>query len=196
MQIRDNYLLDFKEGKESSLQHYINVHGKALRFFAFTIVRNKEVAEEIVSDSFFKLWKGRDRVKKEINIKAFLYLVTRNACFDYLDLSKLSIEHDFDLGNLERAGDDDILTKMIRIELIQLIIDEVNKLPEQQAAIFKMTYLDGFTADEISRKLNTTVSNVYFARSKALSSLKMNFSNKGLLSLLALVALIEQHGCL
>lgn len=186
--------MGFKDGKESSLQHYINVHGKSLRFFAYSIVRNKEVAEEIVSDSFFKLWKGRDRVKKEINIKAFLYLVTRNACYDYLDLSKLSVEDDFDLGSLERAGEDDIVTKMIRIELIQLIIEEVDKLPEQQATIFKMTYLDGFSADEISRKLNTTLNNVYFARSKALSSLKINLSSRGMMPLLALIAFIEQHG--
>lgn len=173
------YLCDFKIGKESALQYYMSIYGRELRFFAYSLTKNKEVAEEIVSDSFFKLWKGREKVEKEINIKSFLYIVTRNACYDFLDLVKTPIENsEFDEINLTTS--DDTLGRIIRIELIQIIIEELRSLPEQQALIFQMTYFDGYTPEEISSQLNTTVNNVYFARSKARANLIKSLKRKGL----------------
>jgi len=57
----DTYLRELHDGRESGLHHFIRLHGKPLRFFAFNLIRSKEAAEEIVSDVFFKLWSGRER---------------------------------------------------------------------------------------------------------------------------------------
>ncbi|MBD1432495.1 sigma-70 family RNA polymerase sigma factor [Sphingobacterium sp. DN00404] len=181
MKTNIGYFEDFKNGRESALKYLMTRYGKELRFFAHSIIRNKEMAEEIVSDAFFKLWQRRDKVVKESNIKAFLFIATRNACYDYLDSPQYRRSSDVEIEEEMAMADDDVMTRIIRVELIQLVIAELEKLPEQQAAIFKMTYLEGLHVDEICTRLHTTQSNVYFARSKAISTLKQIFKNKNVL---------------
>ncbi|WP_257670197.1 RNA polymerase sigma factor [Parapedobacter tibetensis] len=175
------YLRQVQLGQESGLMYFMSKFGKSLRFFAYSIVQNKEVAEEIVSDSFYKLWKGRDRVKSVDSMKAFLYITTRNACYDYVGSPKnnLKTEEEEALADLVEP-DADILTQMIHVELVDIVVQEVNNLPEQQATIFRMSYLEGLSTQEICERLGTTTNTVYFARSKALTTLKKVFEQKDL----------------
>ena len=167
--------LSLKEGKEAGLTFYMSKFGSALRFFAYSIVKDKQVAEEIVSDSFYKLWKGRERIIKEENIRAFLYLATRNACYDYVDLKVNKIQHDPITPDILPYVDQDFEAKIIYNELLNQISKELEKLPEMQSKVFKMTFLEGFDTTEICEVLNTTPSTVYFSKSKALQRLKEVF---------------------
>src|ERR1700754_274931 len=56
-----------------------------LFLFARTIVKEKESAEEIVSDVFIKVWEKRKELEKIDNLKVYLYVRSRNIAFNYLD---------------------------------------------------------------------------------------------------------------
>lgn len=178
--LHDNQIDLLRSGEEPALQYFMNELGESLRFFAYKITSDKDVSEEIVSEAFFKLWQGRQKVASFQSLKSFLYIVTRNACYDYTgsSLYRNRAYPDETFLSGRQNGDADILSQMIRIELISQIVMELEKLPKQQAEIFKMTYLEGKETKEISRELNTTVSNVYFARSKAIAYLKSVFKEK------------------
>ena len=165
-------------GQEQGLKHYMKVHGSSLRYFAYRIVRDKYVAEEIVSDSFVKLWTGKDRIKSESSIKAFLFISTKNACLDHTNLARNKIIHDNEMLDELVSTNEDVLTKMIQLELVKLIVEEVEKLPKQQAQIFRMTYFEHKETDEISSELGVSANSIYFARSKALAALKKAFGFK------------------
>lgn len=179
------YLRDLHEGQESGLHHFIGIHGKSLRFFAYSLVRNKEVAEEIVSDVFFKLWNGREGFASAQKVKAFLYIATRNACYDYLDSPKNRVLYDTDVTDELEHPQKDLLVQIIQTELVELIYDEVNNLPEQQASVFRMSYLEGLTTDEISDALGITSNAIFLARSRALARLRIIFKDKQLVWCLA-----------
>jgi len=183
---------DLQQGKESALCFLMNTYATALQFFAFKLTRSKEVSSEIVSDSFVKLWDRRCKLQGHDNIKPFLYVVTRNACLDYLKHSRNKHTHqDASLLELENS-DEDILKKIIYNELIELIALEVKKMPKQQAQVFQLAFIEGQNTLEICDQLQTTPSTVYFARSKAIAALKIAFEKKNLsihyISLLPLVA--------
>lgn len=178
MILPDLHLSALISGQENGLKHYMKLHGSSLRYFAFGIVKDKLLAEEIVSDSFVKLWLGRDRISSESSIKAFLFISTKNACLDQNNLLRNKMVHDNEILDELICPNEDMLTKMIQIELIKLIVDEVDKLPKQQAKIFKMTYFDQKETDEICEELGVTASSIYFARSKALATLKKAFGFK------------------
>src|SRR3954469_21136133 len=55
-----------------------------LQFFATRVTRDVEEARDIVNQVFVSLWKLRARFETLVNIKAFLYITTRNHCFNYL----------------------------------------------------------------------------------------------------------------
>lgn len=166
-------------GDEAGLRYFMSQYGEPLRLFAYRITKNKEVSEEIVSEAFYKLWLGREKAVSVHSIKSFLFLVTRNACYDHTGSSyqkKTTLEVEAILDR-EEIGPD-ILTQIIYTELISQIVVELENLPKQQAEIFRMSYIEGMKTDEICDVLDTSANNVYFARSKALSALRLAFKNK------------------
>ncbi len=62
---------------------------------------------------------------------------------------------------------------------------EVRKLSPTQQQVFRLTFIEGLSTDEISAQLNMTANAVFIARSKALSTLQRVFKGKDLLVFLA-----------
>lgn len=181
-------------GNELGLRYFMAQLAEKLHYYAFSITKNKEVAEEIVSESFCKLWMTRSNATSVQAVKSYLYLITRNACYDYVGSA---YRKTVDLGD-DQLWDQldtrkDILTQIIYTELIELIGQELTKLPKQQAEVFRLAYLEGMDTKEICVELGTTVNSIYFARSKALASLRLAFKEKDI-SLYGLLLLFAfQH---
>lgn len=177
--VHTKYLKMLQVGDESGLRYFISQYGEQLRFFAYKITKNREVSEEVVSESFYKLWQGREKATSVEAIKSFLYLIIRNACYDYTGSSyhkTVDIGEELLWNTVEQRTD--VLTHIIYIELIDQIVAELDKLPQQQAEVFRLSYLEGMDTQEICETLETTVSNVYYARSKSLSALRLIFKEK------------------
>ncbi len=176
----DREVTNLQQGQESALCFFMDQYSHALHFHAYKFVKNKDVAREIVSDAFVKLWERRLNLDSGERIKSFLYLVTRNECLDYLKQSRNKYQHDEEfLVGLE-STEENILTKIIYTELIELIVKEIEKLPKQQGQIFQLSVLEGKETEEICEELGTTANNVYFSRSKAISTLKKVFKHKNI----------------
>lgn len=185
----NRHFLALQKGQESALTHYMKTHGSALRFFAFQFLRDKALAEEVVSDAFVKLWQGRSKLKSESSIQAFLYISTKNACLDECKKTRPKLVHDPAILNEVISPTDNILHHMIHVELIQLLVAQVNRLPAQQADVFKLTYFEELETEEISQRLGISTNGVYFARSKALSRIRKTMRRTALKHLRLLAAL-------
>ena len=55
---------------------------KSLQQFAVSFVRSPEVAEEIVSDVFIKVWKKRAGLSRIHNLKLYLFISTKNGALN------------------------------------------------------------------------------------------------------------------
>lgn len=189
---KQEHLMDkFRSGNQIAFRHFMNVHLYALTFHAYRICGNKEVAEEIVADTFEKLWQRKDNFRSEINIKSFLYITTRNACLDYIRsaqqrTSNQSVELNEDLILQEI----DPLTHLIHAELIQSLVHEIDHLPQRQGDVFRMIYLEGFTTDEICTRLGITPNAVFLAKKKAMTTLRKVFSERELFICLIIIPLL------
>ncbi len=177
----------FQGGDASAFEQVVNLHGSPLRIFAVRMIRNKQTAEEIVSDTFLKLWNARAHFHAPEKIKAYLYITTKNACLDHAKSSKNRVRLEAEYPETLASPDDDTLTHIIHAELLDQVYEEVQRLPEKQAAVFRMSFFEGLTTEEICEKLGTTPNNVYFARSKAIEKLRHIFKDRDMLIYAALL---------
>lgn len=178
----DSHLHLLREGQQQGLLYFMQKHLRELTFFAQRIVHRGEVAEEIVQDSFVKVWEARSSFKSPENIKAFLYISTRNACFNHLELAGTRRRTSFDeLSEEILQPGNDVLTGMIHAETIALVYQELERLPAQQAKVFRLSYFDGFSTEEICRELGISPNAVFLARSRATQALQKIFKDKNLL---------------
>lgn len=188
----DHLMEGFRAGDEVAFRQIMTEYLHALTFHVYKICKHKEAAEEIVSDTFSKLWERRESFQTETNIKAFLYIAARNATLDYIRSSEYKRSHSQTLIDpnfeLEEAliMENDPLTHLIHAELIQSLIREVDRLPERQKEVFRMLYFEQLDIDEVCTSLNISPNAVYIAKKKALVTLRKVFSDQEWILLLLL----------
>jgi len=181
MALPEEHLTNLRLGSETALSYFMDIYSHNLHFFAYKLLRDKDTIPEIISESFVKLWQHRTQFFSVEELKSFLYIVVRNSCLDQAKKVRERYTH----AQMEEAlllpnQETDILTQIIHTELITLLGEALEKLPKQQAEIFRLTILEGKTTAEVCEELQTTASTVYFARSKAVSTLRRVFSKKNI----------------
>lgn len=161
---------------ENSLISIHRLFNRKLLLFAKRYVKNLEVAEELVSDSFVKMWNNRYSFHTEEKLKAFLYICTKNACLNHLRHPNVSESLDVILNTEFDLSDEiDVYTKMIHSELIIEINKQVLNLSHRQQEVFNMTFFEGLSTNEIADKLNISLDVVYANRSRAIAILRNRF---------------------
>ncbi len=155
--------------------HLFRLYYADLCAFALRYLHSESQAEDLVSETFYTLWKSREALGKIDNIKAYLFKSVRNNCLYYLRSQKNKPQiQDVDFSLLEPQS---ILVKnamdtLILKELAEQLMVLIEDLPPQQQKIFKMKRFDNKKNKEIADELNLSVKTVEMHVSKATSTLR------------------------
>jgi len=177
-ELNPDLINEFKKGDPQAFSSYFHLHYRPLCYFAAQLVNSQQDGEDIVKDTFVKLWQKHTDFDSSQNIKAFLYISTRNACLNFLRHLQVKESSRKELIYLEEEkGEELVLNQMIRAELMQEIYSEIEKLPERRREVFKMAYLEGMKNEEIADQMNISIHTVKEHKGKALYSLRLRFSD-------------------
>lgn len=167
-----NIVDSLNNGQQQALDGLFTQYYRALVYFAMRIIKNQEEAEDIVIESFSRLWNNRERMESVQNIKGFLYLTTRNACVDYVRAQKKIRDIKKELQLLADPVMQDIDIETTRAETLRHIYEEMEKLPQQCRNVFKLSVIKGLKSRDIASELNISVSNVTSQKSRAIRLLR------------------------
>ncbi|RFS19962.1 RNA polymerase sigma-70 factor [Chitinophaga silvatica] len=168
----------FREGDPQAFDAFFKEHYRPLVFFAQQLLTTIGGAEDIVKDSFVKLWQKRIDFDHHKSIKGFLYTTTRNACINLLRHEKVKDTYQKEMVYLDdQKGEERILQQMIHSELLQSIHREIEKLPEKRRQVLQMIFQEGLKLEEIAEILGISVFTVKEHRAKALAQLRLKFSD-------------------
>lgn len=153
-------------------------------------LHNEKAAEEIVQDTFLKLWEIRTTLNDQINIRSFLYTITKNNCLNYLRNQKISMKHIENIKYMEMQFNYEALEKLgnyIQFEELKSKIEEaINQLPDELTETFRLSRFEEFSYKEIAEKQNISVKTVEARISKALRILRVEL--KDFLPLICLIS--------
>jgi len=142
-----------------------------LNAYAFRIVRDMPVAENIVQDVFLKLWQNRHEVIITTSIEHYLFRSVRNHSLNHLD--KVRVRSEYLKMELERESENnDYQAYFPEIGLLNKIEVAINALPEKRQAIFRLAREEGLKYREIADKLNLSVKTVEAQMTLALKQLR------------------------
>ncbi|MDR2282614.1 MAG: sigma-70 family RNA polymerase sigma factor [Sphingobacterium sp.] len=163
-----------------------------LLYFITKYVKKPEVAEEILADVFVTVWNRRMDFQSMENLRAFLYISAKNASLNTLrSPNKVTYLESITAFEHLLIEDKDTFTQMTYVELLQSIFEEVERLPNRQKEVFKLTYLEDRTVEEIAQQLEMSPTAVYANRSRAISSLRLVLKSKNDMVLVAFAILIS-----
>lgn len=170
MTVREFEQITIKALKEGSLAAFDLCFKRfyaPLCAFARSNIGVKDVAEEIVQNTFAQLWEHRENLSPKTDIKSYLFIAVKNDCLDFARhrkveqkyLDYISSNHDENIEFFDNLIDEDF----------QKLINEVyNSLPERCRDIFYLSRLDEMSYKDISKKLNISVKTVENQIGKAL----------------------------
>jgi len=134
-------------------------------------VKNMHVAEEIVQDMFLKIWEDKGLLLYVNSVKAYLYRSVVNASLNYVNRQKNIERHHLKIA--EHLTDDDIETINEQNELIVLLYNEIEQLPEKCQKVFKLSRLEGLKYRDIAAELSISEKTVENHMSNALRLLRL-----------------------
>lgn len=161
---------------------------KRLLNFAYQYVRTKEIAEEIVSDVFIKLWNKRAEITKVEKPEAYLFISVKNGSLNYLEkFSLLQVCQIPESSRSELVNTNNPQKELEWKELLFKMDEAISTLPGECQRIFRLSKEEGFKAKEVAEILNisprTVETQLYRAVRKIddiLSSyLQRSFKKKG-----------------
>src|SRR6185369_16606748 len=142
-------------------------------YFAEKLIGDTQEAEDIVLDTFSKFWTRRENFETLPNIRAFLYISTRNACFNYLKYRRLQNKRQHELAEAwEPEQEENAEQLRVRSEVLRLLQTEIEKLPSKCRLVFELTFFEELKPNEIADLLKISVNTVRNQKARALSLLK------------------------
>ena len=152
----NNFILYVAKGYPQALEAiYENIGGRMLSV-AFSVLKDRYLAEDVVQDSFLKIAKNARRFKPGTNGIAWICKIVRNTALDYLKrekkITKVNVEDCFDLG----AAD----VGLERSENAIILENALKKLsPDQRTVVYYRYYLD-YTERDIAKETGIPKSTV------------------------------------
>lgn len=134
-------------------------------------VNDRNDAEELVNDSFIKIFKGiaqfsspKENTELQKAFKGWIARISSRTAIDFLRTKKTNLYVD------DIAEDQQPITQVNAVSQlnVQDIFKLLKQLPETHRIIFNMYEIEGFSHDEISKMLNIpeSSSRVYLTRAK------------------------------
>jgi len=143
-----------------------------LKSFSFSILKSKEVAEEVVSDVLIEIWAKRKELVEIEDLKMYLYISVRNTSLRRLQqIQKTSVLSLDDVEVEFASADPDAETVLITNELSRKIDLAIESLPPQCKIIFKLAKQDNLKYKEIAQLLNISVKTIDNQLSTALKKI-------------------------
>jgi RNA polymerase sigma-70 factor (ECF subfamily) len=179
---------ELKRGSTKALHAVHDLYYPALRNFAMSLVGDGPAAEDIVAEVFVTLWKKHEDFETLQNIKAFVYISTRNACINHIKKLQRDVVMKSGLTNYLSVDHEEFaLNEMIRAEVLQQIYQAIEALPSQCKKVFKLCYVEGMTNSEVAERFAISVNTVKNHKVKALGLLRLKFLNGPSMSVLGVM---------
>lgn len=167
----------FLQGDEEAFDRLFQALFAPLCAFAYGLLADRPLAEDLVGDAFLKLWERRATLATEGNLRSYLYTSVRNACTDTLRREgrrRLYVTETRATG--ERA-DHPVLHRIVKAETLHQVFSALNTLPPKCGQVFRLYYLEEKPLADIAGELHLSLSTVKSQKGRALLLLKQRLGH-------------------
>lgn len=146
-------------------QLFLPCHRK-LFSVAYGLMGNAQAAEDMVQETFLKLWMQRDKIERIDNPEAYSITVLRRLFYDRMRTRHLQ-EVDKDVGSLQVTSSQNISRQLEAADEYQRVRLLISHLPEPQGRIMLMRDVEDRSFEEISIETGLTEVNIRSILSRA-----------------------------
>jgi RNA polymerase sigma-70 factor (ECF subfamily) len=165
-------LRKIRKGNIASFEELFHRFYQGLLAYARNLVKSDMVAEEVIQDVFYNIWKNRVSLRITRSWQSYLYRSVYNNSMMYL--RKKRREHILEEGqflDLEGSLPDPSEAVLVQ-EMTDLVSMAIEDLPDRTREIFLLNRQEGLKYREIAERLSISVKTVEANMGKALRALR------------------------
>lgn len=166
-------LLGISEGNEKAFSELYDIFYPELTRHVLSKVNDQIIAEDILHDLFFSLWKNRENILEIKSVPAYLYSSVRYLILRYYRMKKVQEFNLSDLDDIEGVLDESSIEDRLYYRyILDEVQSEIENLPEKCKEVFKLSRENYLSIQEISEKLSISESTVKKHINRALRQLR------------------------
>jgi len=159
---------------EKKYESFFKAHSKVFRNYIYYKCGDMQQAEDIVQDTFIKLWENCAKVAYE-NARAYMYTVANNAFLNQVAHKKVVLQYQKQTTKIETNQDPEFVLE--EKEFLKKLNKAIADLKEKQRVVFLLSRIDKKKYSEIAEILSISIKTVEKRMSLALATLREKIGN-------------------
>lgn len=164
---------ELKKGSYKAFSQIYEVYADRLYGFILKQLKNRILAQDIVQDTFLRLWNNRDQLNYFGNLQAFLFTIAKHRVIDHFrkQVNELQFEEfmEYHEQQMEDVSPEDIL---LYDEFIQQLNSSKKVLSEREREVYEFSREQNIPIKQIASQLSLSEQTVKNHLSSALKKLR------------------------
>ena len=187
----ERYVAALKEGSREAFTMLYNLYADRLYSFALVQTKSKQMAEDVVQDTFLKLWNNRTNLNCYGNVQALVFTMARNLIIDAFrrQVANIDIEAYFNLHEAlpsTASPEESLYFNETKEHLEQAKA----KLSNKECKIYEMSREQNIPIKKIAQTLNLSPQTVKNYLTSTLKVFRSQLRREQLLWLLSLLPMV------
>ena len=180
--ILKSYIKELRKGSHKAFNSIYDMYADKVYGFVFAHTKSREISNDMVQETFLKLWTMRETLSLEGSLQAMLFTISHNKMIDMFraQINKVEFEDYIEYSENIEPGDNTTEKKIYYDDFLKALKICKSQLPLRQMEIFEMSRENGKSIEQIADQLKLseqTVKNQLTSATKTLRTelLKYNF---------------------
>lgn len=166
-------IAELKNGSQHALRAIYDMYAPMLLSFGLKYAKSRQVAEEIVEDTFLWVWNHRDSIKNVNTLKPVLFIRMKSYLINaYRATVNAPVFNDF-IEYASEISSSEASDKIEYDEFVARLRTAIGSLPKTQRSVVWMSKMEMLSVKEISQKMNLTEQTVRNQLSLGLKRLRV-----------------------
>jgi len=171
-------LTEIAQGSETSFSYIYELYFPQIRRYVIKFVKSEEQADDLCQEIFLKVWDNRENLLSVVSFKAYLFVLARNHCFNFLKHAAveraLQDEITRSVLDLKNQTEDDLQTR----EYLQYIETVLTQIPERSRQIFELCRDNETSYNDAAKQLGISSSAVKKHMVRTMKHLKFSIRSE------------------
>lgn len=181
-----------QDGDEIAFRIFFSRYRKRIFVFVDQLIHSRSDTEEIVQDTFLKVWTFAGRISKMERPSDYIYMIARNKTLNHIRNNSKNKQYITQVWANQMEIDNSTLESIYSEDLQQVIQKALKNLPNNKLEIFRLSRYEGLNHFEIAAKLGLSQSRVKNILVEILKYLKVLLQRHADLITLLLACIFSQ----
>lgn len=174
----NEWLPRLKEGDAIAFNYIYDKYSGFLIEKLDRLIKIESLVKELHQEAFIRLWKNREQLTEDINLKAYLFTIAKNLIIDFYRKAAKDKELRLHLALHSELVYNHIESGVFFKETSELLEEIISLLPDQRQRVFRMIKIDGKSYQEVADQLGVSLSAIKDHMWKSTKFLKEQLGDK------------------